>query len=118
VSTQVLREGTLENIFSIPRNLREAGLMKMQFQIAWNIATTAFYKTGGRPWKVNDIRKGVCYIGLVYKKDQRSADNKMACCRAQILLDSGDGVVFKGAVGQWCNSETGAFISAEGRLPN
>lgn len=109
VSTQILREGTLENIHSVAENSRDAGLMKMQSQIAWNIATTAFYKTGGRPWKVNAIRKGVCYIGLVYKKDQRSADNRMACCGAQMFLDSGDGVVFKGAVGPWCNSETGDF---------
>jgi hypothetical protein len=81
----------------------------MQSQIAWNIATTAFYKTGGRPWKVDGIRKGVCYIGLVFKKDQRSVDNRMACCGAQMFLDSGDGVVFKGAVGQWHNTETGDF---------
>lgn len=114
VSTQVLREGTLQNIFSTPQDSREAGVMKMPSQIAWNIATTAFYKTGGRPWKVDGIRKGVCYVGLVYKKDQRSTDNKMACCGAQMFLDSGDGVVFKGAVGQWLNVETGDFhLSAQ-----
>jgi hypothetical protein len=109
IATQVLREGTLENIASTPRDTREAGLMKMQSQIAWNIATTAFYKTGGRPWKVDGIRKGVCYIGLVYKKDQRSVDSRMACCGAQMFLDSGDGVVFKGAVGPWHNLATGDF---------
>lgn len=109
VATQILREGTLENITDTPQNAREAGLMKLQSQIAWNIATTAFYKTGGRPWKVDGIRKGVCYIGLVYKKDQRSADSRMACCGAQMFLDSGDGVVFKGAVGPWHNSDTGDF---------
>lgn len=109
VSTQILREGTLDNIVSIPQNTREAGLMKMQSQIAWNIATTAFYKTGGRPWKVDGIRKGVCYIGLVYKKDQRSLDSRLACCGAQMFLDSGDGVVFKGAIGPWHNIETGDF---------
>ena len=109
VSTQILREGTLENIMSSPQNARQAGLMKMQSQIAWNISTTAFYKTGGRPWKVDGIRKGVCYIGLVYKKDQRSADARLACCGAQMFLDSGDGVVFKGAVGPWHNTDTGDF---------
>ncbi len=109
VSTQVLREGTLENVFSTPQDTSQAGLMKMQSQIAWNIATTAFYKTGGRPWKVDGIRKGVCYIGLVYKKDQRSTDNRMACCGAQMFLDSGDGVVFKGAVGPWLNVDSGDF---------
>lgn len=109
VATQILREGTLNNIFSVPRDSREAGAMKMQSQIAWNIATTSFYKTGGRPWKVDGIRKGVCYIGLVYKKDQRSTDGRVACCGAQMFLDSGDGVVFKGAVGPWLNVETRDF---------
>lgn len=109
VATQILREGTLNNIISMPENAREAGLMRLQSQIAWNIATTAFYKTGGRPWKVDGIRKGVCYIGLVYKKDQRSVDSRMACCGAQMFLDSGDGVVFKGAVGPWHNTDTGDF---------
>lgn len=109
VSTQVLREGTLENIGTTSRDTREASLIKMQSQIAWNIATTAFYKTGGRPWKVDGIRKGVCYIGLVYKKDQRSVDSRMACCGAQMFLDSGDGVVFKGAVGPWHNATTRDF---------
>ena len=91
-STQVLREGTLENIASTPRDTREAGLMKMQSQIAWNIATTASI-TGGRPWKVDGIRKGVCYIGLVYKKDQRSVDSRMACCGAQMFWTQGTGRV-------------------------
>jgi hypothetical protein len=35
----------------------------------WNVATTAFYKADGRPWKIAGIRDGVCYIGLVFKKD-------------------------------------------------
>ena len=116
VSTQILREGTLENIHSVAENPRDAGLMKMQSQIAWNIATTAFYKTGGRPWKVNAIRKGVCYIGLVYKKDQRSADNRMACCGAQMFLDSGDGVVFKGAVGPGVTPKRETFTSVGRQL--
>jgi hypothetical protein len=109
ISTQILREGTLENIASTPRDTREAGLIKMQSQIAWNIATTAFYKTGGRPWKVDGIRKGVCYIGLVYKRDLRANNNRMACCGAQMFLDSGDGVVFKGAVGPWHDLATRDF---------
>src|SRR5690606_34172945 len=38
-----------------------------QAAIAWNLTTAAFYKAGGRPWKIASIRDGVCYIGLVFK---------------------------------------------------
>ncbi len=95
VSTQVLREGTLENINTYGDTAAEKALIKMQSAITWNIGTTAFYKAGGRPWKVSGIRDGVCYIGLVYKKDDRAGDNGIACCGAQMFLDLGDGLVFK-----------------------
>jgi hypothetical protein len=48
----------------------------------------------GRPWKLNSIRQGVCYIGLVFKQDEKHSDPRTACCAAQMFLDSGDGVVF------------------------
>jgi len=74
--------------------------------IAWNVCSTAFYKASGRPWKLHNIRKGVCYLGLVFKRDDREGDAKKACCAAQMFLDSGDGVVFKGAVGPWYVPDT------------
>ena len=36
--------------------------------IAWNLSTTMMFKAGCKPWKLANIRKGVCYIGLVFKK--------------------------------------------------
>ncbi len=109
ISTQVLREGTLDNIKKAGDTPAENTLIKMQSAIAWNLSTTAFYKAGGRPWKVSGIREGVCYIGLVYKKDDKSGDNRTACCGAQMFLDSGDGVVFKGTAGPWYHEQTGEF---------
>lgn len=82
---------------------------KIKGHLAWSLATASFYKAGGRPWKLADIRKGVCYIGLVYKQDQRSTNVRNACCAAQMFLDSGDGTVFKGAVGPWYNVKTGEY---------
>ena len=77
--------------------------------IAWNISTAVFYKAGGRPWKMHAIRDGVCYIGLVFKHDERSSDIRSACCAAQMFLDSGDGLVFKGAVGPWFSPDKGDY---------
>jgi hypothetical protein len=108
--TQIIKESTLahweyRNKFGEP--VRK--LDQQQSAIAWNISSVTFYKTGGRPWKVGTIREGVCYIGLVFKKDERFSDKNTACCAAQMFLDSGDGVVFKGAVGPWYEPESRQF---------
>jgi hypothetical protein len=102
VPIQVVRESTIAfrevlNRFNKPLRNYE----NQQAAVAWTLSTAAFYKSGGRPWKMAGVRKGVCYVGLVYKKDAREDDPRAACCAAQMFLDSGDGVVFKGAVGPW-----------------
>ena len=51
----------------------------------------------------------VCYLGLVYKKTEESNQSKNACCAAQMFLDSGDGMVFRGNVGPWWNPKTKEF---------
>jgi hypothetical protein len=55
------------------------------------------------------VREGVCYIGLVFKQNERDPDPSSSCCAAQMFLDSGDGVVFKGAVGPWRSSAKGDY---------
>ena len=110
VTTQILRESTLawrdfKNGFGIP--IRD--FSKIEGHLAWTISTAAYYKAGGKPWKLSDIREGVCYLGLVYKQLERSKNIKNACCAAQMFLDSGDGTVFKGEVGPWYNPEKGEF---------
>lgn len=100
--TQIVRESTIappvdESIAERPRR----DMAKYQAALAWNLTSTGFYKAGGRPWKIDQIREGVCYVGLAFKKDETHADPRTACCAAQMFLDSGDGLVFKGAVGPW-----------------
>lgn len=75
---------------------------------SWNLATTTFFKAGGRPWRVATARPGVCYIGLIFKKDS-AQQGRHACCGAQMFLDDSDGVVFKGAMGPWYSPDTGQF---------
>ena len=109
VSTQVARESTLANVGPAAAKGPSSSDARRQSEIAWNLTTTTFYKSSGRPWKVAGIRPGVCYIGLVFKQDNRSPDPKTSCCAAQMFLDSGDGVVFKGAVGPWYSPDTGEY---------
>jgi len=102
VSTQIIRESTIAPIGSTPGEPRpKRDVSKYQAAIAWNMCTAAFYKAGGRPWKMDAIRDGVCYVGLVFKQDEKHDDPRAACCAAQMFLDSGDGLVFRGAVGPW-----------------
>jgi len=112
VPTQIIRESTLSDKYISPPfkrpNTRKWADARSA-AIAWNLSATTFYKAGGRPWKLSGIRKGVCYIGLAFKRDERSLDPRSACCAAQMFLDSGDGVVFKGAVGPWYKPKRGDF---------
>jgi hypothetical protein len=110
IATQIIRESTLSpetflNNFGKPKRK----IIEIKGHIAWSIATSVFYKAGGRPWKLGNIRDGVCYIGLVFKRDEKSKDERTACCAAQMFLDSGDGTVFKGAVGPWYNPKKGDY---------
>jgi hypothetical protein len=66
---------------------------------AWNLSTTAYYKAGGKPWRLATAREGVCYVGIAFRRSEHSAGT--ACCAAQMFLDSGDGVVFRGEFGPW-----------------
>lgn len=108
IVTQIIRESKIayEDIFT-PQQIE----MEKKFDTAkaWNISNSLYYKLGGLPWKLGDVREGVCYLGLVYKKTESDSNNKNACCAAQMFLDSGDGMVFRGNVGPWWNPTTGEF---------
>jgi hypothetical protein len=102
---QVVRETTLtpEDFEGERRSLQDPA------SVAWNLATTTFYKAGGRPWKVADVREGVCYVGLVFKRIENARERNNACCGAQMFLSTGEGVVFKGAVGPWYSETEKTF---------
>lgn len=99
--TQLLRETTLApDAF---KNKAGYPLRKTQdaATVAWNLATGLYYKTQPRPpWRLAEIRPGVCYIGMVYKSLPDDPEGH-SCCAAQMFLNEGDGVVFRGANGPW-----------------
>lgn len=105
---QVVRESTIapNGLDSLSGSTRRR---QDDATVAWNLCTTTFFKAGGRPWKLARVREGVCYVGVVFKKNELSADETNACCGAQMFLDSGDGMVFKGAMGPWYSSSTKQF---------
>ncbi len=72
-AVQIVRETSLtpEDFYVNGRPMRR---LQDSASVAWNLCTTAYFKAGGRPWKLANIRDGVCYIGLVFKKDSTNPD--------------------------------------------
>lgn len=105
VVLQVVRETTIAPDAPPVEGVRQRRLQDPA-SIAWNLCTTAFFKADGHPWSLANVRPGVCYIGLVFKMVDNSVEEGNACCGAQMFLGSGDGVVFKGAVGPWRSPTT------------
>lgn len=103
IVTQIIRQS------KITYNQEDDFDIKFESAKAWNISTSLYYKLGGLPWKLGDVRENVCYLGIVYKKIEDNHKDKNACCAAQMFLDSGDGMVFRGNVGPWWNPESKEF---------
>ncbi len=102
IVTQIVRETTLTPHEFVKANQRDL-LRRVEdpATIAWKLGTGSYYKSGGRPWQLANVRPGVCYVGLVYKLQPKDGDIRHACCAAQMFLSDGEGVVFRGALGPW-----------------
>ncbi|MCB9965877.1 MAG: hypothetical protein H6855_07360 [Rhodospirillales bacterium] len=100
-TSQLIRETTL----APEQFVNKAGYPIRPLQepatVSWNLATGLYYKTQPEPpWKLAHVRPGVCYIGLVFKTIPNDP-KEHACCAAQMFLNEGDAVVFRGANGPW-----------------
>jgi hypothetical protein len=91
VPLQILRSSTLK--LSSKTVFGERGLTPLSDRM-WNIGTAIYYKAGGKPWRLNSAREGVCYVGIAFRLIDKKKNS--ACCAAQMFLDSGDGIVFMG----------------------
>lgn len=107
IVTQIVRETTLTPHEFLKANSQDPKRRVEDFAtIAWKLCTGSYYKSGGKPWQLADVRPGVCYVGLVYKEQPKENDARWACCAAQMFLSDGDGVVFRGALGPWYEPES------------
>lgn len=106
IPIQIVRESTLR--LQDGGSGSERGLTRLSDR-AWNLGTTIYYKVGGKPWRLNTAREGVCYVGLAFRRANEGSSSGTACCAAQMFLDSGDGVVFRGEFGPWYSPETREF---------
>jgi phage terminase large subunit-like protein len=110
---QILRETTIAPLDFVDAKGRPKRRVDDPATIAWNVCTTAFFKAQGKPWQLEGVRPGVCYVGLVFKQLPQPSAAANACCGAQMFLNSGDGVVFKGVEGNWYESESKEYHLSE-----
>ena len=111
---QIVRETTLDPTIVVDNFGNPKRSVQEPAKIAWNFATTLYFKARGQPWQLADVRPGVCYVGIVFKQDPSPAARGEACCAAQMFLNSGNGVVFRGALGPWYSERTREYHLSQG----
>lgn len=99
IPLQIIRESTLR--IGDEHKFGRRSLSPMVDRL-WNLSSALYYKGGGKPWKITTARNGVCYVGLAFRRSERSRGaSSSAVCAAQMFLDDGDGIVFLGDYGPW-----------------
>jgi hypothetical protein len=71
----------------------------MKAHLAWTQSVAVYYKLGNKPWILHEVRKEVCYLGLIFKKLPDKSNNHSVCSAAQMFLEDGDGAIFRGNIG-------------------
>lgn len=69
--------------------------------IAWNLAVALYYKASHFPWRVGNLVKDTCYIGIAFYYDNTTTDRGMFASLAQIFTDTGEGMVVRGDSFKW-----------------
>lgn len=106
IVTQLVRESTLAPGDFLNAKGEPKRRVEDPATIAWKLCAGSYYKGGGRPWQIASMRPGVCYVGLVYKRQSDSETSRYSVCAAQMFLSDGEGVVFRGALGPWFHPDT------------
>jgi len=106
IPLQILRESVLR--LGDEKPVGERTLTPLSDRL-WNISTTLYYKCGGKPWRLVTARDGVCYIGIAFRRTDKSENGRTACCAAQMFLNTGDGIVFLGDEGLWYSPKSKQF---------
>lgn len=107
--TQIIRQTTIAPEAYLDQWGQPRRRLQDKATVAWNLATGIYYKAGAKPWTLAGIRDGVCYVGLVFKRTNNPRDDHESCCGAQMFLHTGEGIVFKGAVGAWGTDRLGDY---------
>lgn len=97
IPTQIIQETTLTNTLEGKGNIQD------EATVAWNFCVAMYYKGGGYPWRLSEVDKDSCYIGISFFKDVSTDLGSMQTSIAQIFSDTGEGLVMKGDDFKWDN---------------
>lgn len=63
--------------------------------VAWNLFTALYYKSGSNPWGLSSLPDNTCFIGISFYKDRPTGPSDYHTSIAQIF-GAGEGIVIKG----------------------
>ncbi len=68
---------------------------------AWNFTTALYHKAGASPWRLAEIEKGICFIGISFYKELHESNPYLRTSLAQAFTSAGDGYVLRGKTFEW-----------------
>lgn len=101
---QIIRESTLR-LAKAERRVGGRQLTPLSDR-AWNLSTSLYFKAGGKPWRLNGAREGVCHIGVSFRDTETGNTSTSA---AQMFLNDGDGIVVSGDEGPWSSGKKSEY---------
>jgi hypothetical protein len=78
---QIVHETTLDPTIELDSFGNPKRSLQEPAKVAWNFATTLYFKARGQPWQLANVRPGVCYVGLAFKRDPSSAEREEGLLR-------------------------------------
>ena len=108
VPIQLVQESTTRRIETGRRQLDHPT------EVAWNLATGAYFKTGGLPWGPGDLAPNTCFIGVSFTRPLGS-DSTLQSSIVQAFDEQGEGLVLRGPDFSWDERKEGRspHLSAE-----
>lgn len=107
---QILKQSTLEALncaFRIPTISATPHKKEDPSTIAWNLAVALYYKANHFPWRVGNLNRGSCYIGIAFFYDMTTSEKDMFASLAQIFTDTGEGMIVRGDSFSWDTEKKG-----------
>ncbi len=92
--TQFIRPYTLDKLFG-----KVEGRLQDPATICWNLAVALHYKAGGRPWRLQDIPAGTCFVGIAFYHEK--VGGHVGTSLAQVFTPEGEGLVLRGERFKW-----------------
>lgn len=111
VPIQILNQSTLEALnyqLKIPGIRYEPHRKQHPSTIAWNLSVALYYKANHFPWRVGNLKRNSCYIGIAFFYDKTTHERNMFASLAQIFSDTGEGMIVRGDSFHWDTEKKGS----------